>query len=87
MLLFVQGTSAWNFSPHSAHQVVAVLLPLVALWLMTALLCRQSAIDALAELRKYAPNRQWRLIQVAGSLVDMDSNRSHLLGEHLSYRL
>ncbi|CAK0764618.1 hypothetical protein CVIRNUC_003176 [Coccomyxa viridis] len=40
---------------------------------------RQSAIDALAELRKYAPNRQWRLIQVAGSLVDMDSNRSHLL--------
>ena len=54
---------------------------------MTALLCRQSAIDALAELRKYAPDRQWRLIQVAGSLSDMDSNRSHLLGEHLSYRL
>ena len=48
------------------------------------LLCgvhRQSAIDALAELREYAPGRQWRLIQVAGTLEDVDRNKSHLLGE------
>ena len=51
---------------------------------MAAVSCRNSAIDALAELREYAPIRQWRLIQVAGSLIDLDSNRSHLLGEHLS---
>ena len=44
-------------------------------------MCRQSAIDALAELRAYAPSRQWRLIQVAGSLEDLDKNKSHLLGE------
>ena len=42
---------------------------------------RQAAIDALAELRVYAPARQWRLIQVAGSLGDVDRNRAHLLGE------
>ena len=43
--------------------------------------CRQSAIDALAELQAYAPGRLWRLIQVAGSLEDLDRNKSHLLGE------
>ncbi|CAL5219898.1 g1823 [Coccomyxa viridis] len=40
---------------------------------------RQSAIDALAELTAHAPGRQWRLIQVAGSLEDLDRNKSHLL--------
>lgn len=45
------------------------------------LLCRQSAIDALAELREYAPDRQWRLIQVAGSLAALNRNKPHLLGE------
>ena len=45
------------------------------------MLCRQSAIDALAELREYAPDRQWRLIQVAGSLAALDRNKPHLLGE------
>ena len=48
------------------------------------LLCRQSAIDALAELREYAPDRQWRLILVAGSLAALDQNKPHLLGESSS---
>ena len=87
VLLSAQGTSAWRLSLHSAHHFVAVSLPYIVSWLTTALLCRHSAVDALAELREYAPDRQWRLIEVAGSLIDMDSNRSHLLGEHLSYRL
>jgi hypothetical protein len=48
------------------------------------LLCRQSAIDGLAELREFAPDRQWRLIQVAGSLAALDHNKAHLLGESCS---
>ena len=48
--------------------------------------CRQSAIDALAELRSCAPERRWRLIQVAGCLDDIDKNKAHLLGE-LDFRL
>ena len=32
------------------------------------------------ELSDYAPERQWRLVQMDASLADIDAHRSHLLG-------
>ena len=34
------------------------------------------------ELSKYAPEREWRLIEVNASLQDIDVHRQHLIGEH-----
>ena len=43
--------------------------------------CRLSTLDAFEELRAFAPEREWRLILVAGTLEDVDRHRPHLLGE------
>jgi len=41
---------------------------------------RGSALDAVKELSQIAPSREWRLIEVNASLVDIDQQRHHLLG-------
>lgn len=42
---------------------------------------RLSALDALEELKQFAPEREWRLILVDAALEDVDHHRAHLLGE------
>ena len=45
------------------------------------LACRLAALDAVQELSFFAPERQWRLIEVDASLRDVDRHRDHLLRE------
>ena len=48
---------------------------------------RMSSLDAFEELRAFAPEREWRLILVAGALEEVDCHRLHLLGENCSITL
>lgn len=41
---------------------------------------RQAALDALQELAQFAPEREWRLIQVDSSLEEVDRHNDWLLG-------
>ena len=42
---------------------------------------RLAALDAAQELAAFAPDREWRLIQVDSSLAQVDQHREWLLGE------